>query len=169
MRDFFAYIRKDREKILAEYGDALAFCRELLTENRQVFLPKQISDVLAKADSDERDYAIASAYSLLIGEKRRRQLSAYFTPPVLSRAVVEASAHILDRCDRPTVLDPACGGGSFLTPVARYMVSNSVKRGVSVEEACRNAVNSPPPKGGGFGLRLKAGSVRLRRTGWLLR
>ena len=25
-------------------------------------------------------------------------------------------------------------------------------------------VNAPPPKGGGFGLRLKAGLVRLRRT-----
>lgn len=142
MREFFAYIRREQKKIVAEYGDALAFCRELLTENRQLSLPEKIADVFAKVEPDERDYAIASAYSLLIGEKRRQQLSAYFTPPALSRAVVEASAHILDRCDRPTVLDPACGGGSFLTPVARYLVSKSVKRGASVEDACRNALKS---------------------------
>jgi hypothetical protein len=30
--------------------------------------------------------------------------------------------------------------------------------------AIDQCVNTPPPKGGGFGLRLKAGLVRLRRT-----
>ena len=88
------------------------------------------------AEPDERDYVIASAYSLLIGETRRRELSAYFTPPVLSRAVLEASAPILDRYNDPDVLDPACGGGSFLTPVVRYLISKNVQRGSSSETAC---------------------------------
>jgi adenine-specific DNA-methyltransferase len=142
MNDFFIYIRRDRKKILAEHGDALAFCRKLLTGREHVSLPERIANIYAAADPDERDYAIASAYSLLIGEKRRQQLSAYFTPPVLSRAVMEASAHVLDRCDYPVVLDPACGGGSFITPVVRHLVSKSVARGFSVEDACRTALKS---------------------------
>jgi adenine-specific DNA-methyltransferase len=142
MKDFFAYVRKEQRKILAEHGDALAFCRKLLTKNRQESLPGKIAKVFAKADPDERDYAIASAYSLLIGETRRRHLSAYFTPPALSQAVVQASAHIINLDDHPTVLDPACGGGSFLTPVARYLIRKSVGRGVSVEDACRAALKS---------------------------
>ena len=39
-------------------------------------------------------------------------------------------------------MDPACGGGSFITPVVRHLVSKSVARGFSVEDACRTALKS---------------------------
>lgn len=141
MKAFFAYIRRKRKRIIAEYGDALAFCRKILTEGIPDRLPDEIANLLLDAEPDERDYAIASAYSLLIGETRRRELSAYFTPPVLSRAVLDASAPILDRCDAPAVIDPACGGGSFLTPVARYLIAKNVARGSSQEAACKKALS----------------------------
>lgn len=140
MKEFFAYIRRKQKQIIAEYGDVLTFCRELLTEDGTDFLPDNIANLLSDAEADERDYAIASAYSLLIGEKRRRELSAYFTPPALSRAVLDASAWVLDSCDAPAVLDPACGGGSFLTPVARYLITKNVTRGLSREGACKRAL-----------------------------
>lgn len=114
-----------------------AFCGKLATEIEQLSLLEKIAHDFATAEPDERDYAIASAYSLLIGEKKRQQLSAYFTPPVLSQAVMEASAHILGRFDHPIVLDPACGGGSFITPIVRHLVSKSIERGCSVENACK--------------------------------
>lgn len=141
MKEFFAYIQRAHKQIIAEYGDALTFCREMLTEDGPDFLPDDIANLLADAEADERDYAIASAYSLLIGEIRRRELSAYFTPPVLSRAVLDASAPVLDRCDAPAVLDPACGGGSFLTPVARYLIGKNVARGSTQQAACKKALN----------------------------
>jgi adenine-specific DNA-methyltransferase len=140
MKDFFAYIQRTQKQIIAECGDALTFCRELLTEDGPDFLPDNIANLLLEAEPDERDYAIASAYSLLIGQSRRRELSAYFTPPVLSRAVLDASAPVLDRCDAPAVLDPACGGGSFLSPVARYLIAKDVSRGSTHEAACERAL-----------------------------
>lgn len=158
MKDFFAYVRRERREILAEYGDGLDFCRELLTEDGQEALPEKIADTFAAAEPDERDYAIASAYSLLIGEERRRELSAFFTPPVLSRAVMEASAGILERCEHPAVLDPACGGGSFLAPVARYLVGKSVQRGCSVEAACQSALKSV------HGIEIDCGLAALSQT-----
>ena len=107
MKNFFTYIRNEQEEILAEYGDAITFCRELLRKGVQGFLPKKIADLLASLIAgDEHDYTITSAYSLLIGEKRRRARSIYFTPPVLSRAVLEASVPILEQCDHPAVLYP---------------------------------------------------------------
>jgi adenine-specific DNA-methyltransferase len=142
MNDFFAYIRKEREQILAEYGEPIEFCRELLSEDGEECLPEKLADEFLAVESDERDYAIASAYSLLIGERRRRELSAYFTPPVLSRAVLEASVSILEQCEHPVVLDPACGGGSFLTPVVRHLVGRNAQRGLSPEQACHEALKS---------------------------
>ena len=140
MKDFFACIQRAQKQIIAECGDALTFCRELLTEDGPDCLPDNIANLLLDAEPDERDYAIASAYSLLIGQTRRRELSAYFTPPVLSRAVLDASAPVLDRCDAPAVLDPACGGGSFLSPVARYLIAKDVSRGSTHEAACERAL-----------------------------
>jgi adenine-specific DNA-methyltransferase len=142
MKEFLAYIQRAQKQIIAEFGDALTFCRELLTEDGPDFLPDDIANLLADAEADERDYAIASAYSLLIGETRRRELSAYFTPPVLSRAVLDASTPVLDHCDSPAVLDPACGGGSFLTPIARYLIAKDVAQGSTHEAACEKALNS---------------------------
>jgi adenine-specific DNA-methyltransferase len=117
MKEFFAYVRRTRKQIIADCGDALAFCRELLMEDSPDSLPSDIATLLLDAEPDERDYAIAGAYSLLIGETRRRELPAYFTPPVLSRAVLDASAPPFWTVPMMrSVLDPACGGGSFLTP-----------------------------------------------------
>jgi adenine-specific DNA-methyltransferase len=142
MTDFFAYIRRERRKILAKHGDAITYCGKLIAGHEQVSLPEKIAHIFATAEPDERDYAIASAYSLLIGDKRRQQLSAYFTPPVLSRAVMEASKYVLGTCDHPAVLDPACGGGSFIAPVVRHLVGKSIDAGCSIEDACKNALKN---------------------------
>jgi adenine-specific DNA-methyltransferase len=158
MKEFFAYIQRAQKQIIAEFGDALMFCRELLTEDGPDFLPDDIANLLMDAESDERDYAITSAYSLLIGETRRRELSAYFTPPALSRAVLDASAAVLDRCDAPAVIDPACGGGSFLTPLARYIIAKNVSRGASHEAACKKALRSM------HGIEIDTGLATLSQT-----
>jgi adenine-specific DNA-methyltransferase len=83
---------------------------------------------LARLRQDERDYAVASAYSILIGDDKRKELSAYFTPPVLSEAVLQAAAGFL-RGSNPTVLDPSCGGGAFITPIARFLISKRMSHG----------------------------------------
>jgi adenine-specific DNA-methyltransferase len=96
---------------------------------------------VAAADLDERHYLISSAYAVLIGDDRRRELSVYFTPPVLAKAAIEASDAFLKAREHPTVLDPACGGGSFLTPVTRHLVMQKRQRGVSLSEACRTTIH----------------------------
>lgn len=140
MREFFAYVKAERDEILASHGDALEFCRDLLTDHGVESLPENVGDLFDNANADERHYAIASAYALLIGRERRRELSAYFTPPVLAHAVLDVCGPILDRCKEPTVLDPACGGGSFLTPIARHLIAKARKGGMSVDHACRSVL-----------------------------
>src|SRR5690606_1332063 len=123
MTPFFSYVRRNRDSILDSYGNAHRFCSALSADILCSRLPDDIQRLLVDADTDSLHYAISSAYALLIDPERRKDLSAYFTPPILARAAIEASASFLDETPDPAVLDPACGGGSFLTPVARYLVA----------------------------------------------
>ncbi|PWT74207.1 MAG: hypothetical protein C5B46_04420 [Proteobacteria bacterium] len=158
MKAFFAYVKAAQKDILAEFGDALGFCRELLREDGADILPEEIAEEFITADADERDYAVASAYSLLIGDVRRKELSAYFTPPALTHAVLKATVPLMIDVAVPSVLDPACGGGSFLTPVAREIIDKQVRKGVSADAACRAVLENVR------GLEIDGGLAELSRT-----
>ncbi len=140
MDSFFTYVRKHRAEITAEFRDALAFCNALASDIDEAGLPECVRDVLSAAEPDDRDYAISSAYALLMGTEQRKALSAYFTPPGLTSAVLDAASNFIDGVTNPAVLDPACGGGSFLTPMARYLIRHRDRQGNPTPEACRNAL-----------------------------
>jgi adenine-specific DNA-methyltransferase len=137
LKEFFSYIRRNRSSLAR---DKVRFCESLAT--REPGLPAEIKEFLDEANTDDRNYAVSSAYALLMGDERRKKLSAYFTPPALARAAIDAAVPFLRTISEPTILDPACGGGSFLTPVARYLISRKCKRGVSTEEACMAALKN---------------------------
>jgi adenine-specific DNA-methyltransferase len=140
MNSFFSYIRRNRDKLTRRHRDALGFCVGLSKSGSELDFPLDVRRVLDAADADDRDYAIASAYALLIADDRRRELSAYFTPPALARAALEASTSFLDKVENPAVLDPACGGGSFLTPVARHLIKQKCRQGISAKKACESTL-----------------------------
>jgi len=137
---YFSIIKRNRKEIIRTHESALSFCRTLIAELSQADIPQNAKALLQSASTDERHYFIASTYATLIGDDRRRQLSAYFTPPVLARAAIEASAQFLDSKEHPAVLDPACGGGSFLTPVARHIIGRKVSNGASLQDACQTTL-----------------------------
>ncbi|MDY0885391.1 Eco57I restriction-modification methylase domain-containing protein [Dongia soli] len=107
------------------------------------------------ASAAARDYAIASAYALLIGEEKRRKLSAYFTPPALAAAAIEAAEDLIKDKDFPYVLDPACGGGSFLTEISTMLVDRAASRGTSSTRACSKVLERLS------GIELDTGLARL--------
>ncbi len=66
-------------------------------------------------------YQISATYTALVSEKQRSELGMYYTPPALSdRLLTMAQDGGVDWA-KACVLDPACGGGAFLLPVARRM------------------------------------------------
>jgi adenine-specific DNA-methyltransferase len=138
---YFNAIRRRRHRILSEVGSPLEFCDALLGARKPTPSAIQLREMLAPASSDLRDYQIASTYALLIGEERRKELSAYFTPPTLSAATLRAAKPFFGRKETTaTVLDPACGGGAFLVPLARSLVREQLSEGVSPEVACRRVL-----------------------------
>ena len=95
MDKFFAYVRKHKAEIISEFRDALAFCTTLASDIDGSGLPDSVGEALSVAEPDYRDYAISSAYALLMETEQRKALSAYFTPPELTKAVLERNPIML--------------------------------------------------------------------------
>lgn len=134
---FLTALRSERAKLLT-LGDPLSICLAFARDEAMV-AESRARAALTLLSHDMRYYAISSAYALLIGPARRKSLSAYFTPPSLAAATIEAARPFFER-PGATVLDPACGGGSFLVPTARAMTLRAVASGTKIEHACESAV-----------------------------
>lgn len=69
----------------------------------------------------EATYWLASAYAQLAGDERRKKLAMFFTPPSLTRRLLDdLAATGVDFASR-SFCDPACGGAAFLAPIAMRM------------------------------------------------
>jgi adenine-specific DNA-methyltransferase len=70
-------------------------------------------------------YGIGATYTALLPEETRSRWGVYYTPPTLvHRLLDEATTAGVDwRSCR--VLDPACGGGAFLAPVAAKIIAEN--------------------------------------------
>lgn len=88
-------------------------------------------DFVKKRDLLEAIYWLSSAYAQLAGEERRKQLAMFFTPPSLTKRLLDdLSASGVDFSVRK-FCDPACGGAAFLAPIAMRMRDALRERGAS--------------------------------------
>lgn len=72
----------------------------------------------------EASYGVGLLYTDLLPSDVRGARGAYYTPPVLAERLLDlASAEGVD-WSTITALDPACGGGAFLVPVAMRMLGH---------------------------------------------
>ena len=66
-------------------------------------------------------YHLSTAYTALVPDSVRSALGMYYTPPPLVDRLLDLAEEAgIDWCSGRT-LDPACGGGAFLLPVALRM------------------------------------------------
>jgi adenine-specific DNA-methyltransferase len=79
----------------------------------------------------EATYWLSSAYAQLADKERRKQLAMFFTPPSLTRRLLDdLSTSGVDFAVRK-FCDPACGGAAFLAPIATRMRDALRGRGAS--------------------------------------
>jgi len=73
---------------------------------------------------DDASYFIGRIYTAMLPEEYRSELGVYYTPPTVARRLIE-NAGAAGRLSWETcrALDPACGGGAFLAPIARRMLA----------------------------------------------
>ncbi len=94
-------------------------------------LAAQLGTMLPRSPVLEAGYLIGTVYTALLPEVTRSELGAYYTPPALVKQLVSSVSDSGFNWARGRVLDPACGGAAFMTPVAANMVRELQAAGVS--------------------------------------
>jgi len=84
-----------------------------------------MQSALRALEDNERDYAVATTYALLMDQQVRQRLGVFFTPPALVRHLLQAMvSHGLDIREH-RIADPAAGGAAFVVPLARLVLLHS--------------------------------------------
>ena len=85
-------------------------------------LSDSLGTAVAALDAEAAAHEVGLAYTGMLPREHRATYGVYYTPPELTaRLIAQATVAGVDwaRC---RVLDPACGGGAFLAPVAQRIV-----------------------------------------------
>lgn len=122
-------IRQARRQI-AKGQDPCTFCLNLIDGHG----PNQLQTMIDKLVPEERDHVIATIYTLLLDQKRRKELGAYFTPPHLVEHLLARLQHFgLDILNH-RIHDPAAGGAAFIVPLVRRVVTEVQAAGTPNQE-----------------------------------
>lgn len=84
-------------------------------------LARSMGHAAATLDAMEASYLIGVLYTAMMPGKVRSDFGAYYTPPALCDRLLDMATEAGVDWRTSKVLDPACGGGAFLSPVARRM------------------------------------------------
>lgn len=96
--------------------------------------PALRADALALADAlaehavkrglDDAGYLVGRVYASMLPDDVRSTFGVFYTPPPLASRLLDLAEAAGIDWTTARVLDPACGGGAFLGPVARRMVKH---------------------------------------------
>ena len=86
-------------------------------------LAKTMGEAASVLDPLAASYLISVTYTAMLPDEMRSRLGAYYTPPPLAERLVSMATSAGINWKTCRVLDPACGGGAFLSAVAAPMVN----------------------------------------------
>jgi len=77
----------------------------------------------AKMNLIESIYEIGNIYTAVLPQEKRSEQGIFYTPPALTRQLIDMATNAGIDWSSARILDPACGGGAFLAPVALKILS----------------------------------------------
>ncbi|WP_116294628.1 HsdM family class I SAM-dependent methyltransferase [Cupriavidus taiwanensis] len=80
-----------------------------------------VGELIAEFPVEDAGYLIGSVYTVMLPTALRSEMGAYYTPPPLVTRMLDLAEQAGFDFTHGTVIDPACGGGAFLAPVALRM------------------------------------------------
>lgn len=86
-------------------------------------LVEEIGAVLAQYEPISAGYRIGEIYTALLPADFRAKHGVFYTPPALTHRLLHLASKAGVDWAKARVLDPGCGGGAFLTPVALKILS----------------------------------------------
>ncbi len=82
-------------------------------------LARSLGRSAAALPIEEACFALSACYTAMLPQDLRSEWGAYYTPPALTDRLLAMVENAGIKWRTARVLDPACGGGAFLLPVAR--------------------------------------------------
>lgn len=101
-------------------------------------LARKAGEALGEAPLVEACFLASSVYTKLLPQEMRSKLGAFYTPPALVDRLLDILAAEGVVWAAVSVLDPACGGGAFLAPVASRMLSDRRVQALAPEAQLRH-------------------------------
>jgi tRNA1(Val) A37 N6-methylase TrmN6 len=74
-------------------------------------------DLFSEKDVNIVGYYIGKLYTTLLPKTQRSKYGVYYTPPSLVNRLINSISELGFEWNNARILDPACGGAAFLTPV----------------------------------------------------
>lgn len=108
-------LRRLARKKTSRRLSALSACNAIVNGNHP---SPEIRAFFDGLPSDDKHYWIATYYALLMPQKKRRKLAAYFTPPQLAKYAIDKLRGLGVHPGTSKILDPSSGGAAFLVPLA---------------------------------------------------
>ena len=87
-------------------------------------LAHTVGNAAAELPVVEAGYLVGILYTGMMPDRFRADRGAYYTPPALCERLLDLATEAGVDWRTARVLDPACGGGAFLAPVARRMAES---------------------------------------------
>lgn len=81
--------------------------------------------LVASFPVEDAGYLIGSIYTVMLPATLRSEMGAYYTPPPLVSRLLDLAEAAGFNFSSGSAIDPACGGGAFLAPLALRMVARS--------------------------------------------
>jgi len=94
----------------------------LRLERSLELLADDLGAVAADLDIELAAYQIGLVYTALLPVEYRERMGVYYTPPALTARLLDQVGEAGVDWRRCVALDPACGGGAFLAPLARRLL-----------------------------------------------
>lgn len=90
-----------------------------------------VAKAMARRPLDRAAFEISSLYTAMLPADMRSRMGAYFTPPPLVERLLDQVTRAGFDWREHRALDPACGGGAFLAPLAARMISTLKEDGMA--------------------------------------
>jgi adenine-specific DNA-methyltransferase len=95
-----------------------------LLDDTLVNLANSLGNTASKLSVIEASYLIGAIYTVTLPEAIRTNNGVYFTPPALTNRLLDLVSNEQVEWSKVTILDPACGGGAFLAPIAVKIIAS---------------------------------------------
>jgi len=90
--------------------------------DESLLLAERLAEFAAQLSTDDASFFLGRTYSSMLPAEYRSTNGVFYTPPAVVQRLLDNAEQAGIDWARHSVLDPACGGGAFIGPVARRML-----------------------------------------------